>query len=68
MSHVTLSSKYQVVIPEPVRRTLRLEPGAKFHVIAYGSRIEFVPVRPMRQTRGFLKGIDTAVPREKDRV
>lgn len=65
---VTLSSKYQVVIPEPVRRTLRLEPGTRFNVIAYGRRIEFVPVRPMRQARGFLKGIDTSVPREKDRL
>jgi AbrB family looped-hinge helix DNA binding protein len=68
MSHVTLSSKYQVVIPEPIRRSLRLAPGTKFQVIAYGGRIEFVPVRPMKEVRGFLKGIDTSVPRERDRL
>ncbi len=68
MSYVTLSSKYQVVIPEPVRRSLSLHPGAKFQVIAYGGRIEFVPVWPMRQARGFLRGMDTTVLREKDRV
>ena len=68
MATVTISPKYQVVIPKDVRDQLGLSPGQKVQVIAYGDRIEFIPVRPIRQLRGFLKGIDTRVPREGDRV
>jgi hypothetical protein len=45
-----------------------LQPGAKLQIIQYEDRIEFIPVRKTREMRGFLKGIDTAVPREKNRV
>jgi AbrB family looped-hinge helix DNA binding protein len=65
---VTVSSKYQVVIPRAIRRSLRIEPGQKVQVFLYGDRIEFVPAKPMRRMRGFLKGIDTAVERDADRV
>ena len=68
MDTVTLSPKYQVVIPKRIRDRLKLHPGQKIQAILYEDRIELVPVRPARKLKGFLKGIDTDVPREGDRV
>ena len=68
MTTVTVSPKYQVVIPREVREALNIRPGEKVQVFQYGDRIEFIPVRKMRTMRGFLKGIDTAVQRDEDRV
>ena len=68
MSVVTVSPKYQVVIPREIREALGLEPGQKVQALRYLNRIEFIPVRSMRSLRGFLKGINTSVPRDKDRV
>lgn len=67
MSAVTVSPKYQVVIPKEIRESLKIQPGQKVQVIAYGGRIELVPVRTLKRMRGFLKGIKTRVPRERDR-
>ena len=68
METVTVSPKYQIVSPRRVREALGIEPGQKVQVIAYQNRIELVPVRSARSLRGFLKGIDTSVEREADRV
>src|SRR6266571_1672077 len=68
MARTTLSPKFQIVIPKEVRTALKLEPGSKFNVIEHEGRIELLPVRSAKQMRGFLRGIDTSVPREKDRV
>jgi len=68
METVTISPKYQVVIPKSIREGLDLHPGQKVHAIQYGDRVELVPVRPIKQMRGFLRGIDTDVPREDDRL
>ena len=68
MATVTVSPKFQVVIPKEIRRKLGLLPGQKVQVVVYGDRIELIPVRPAKLMRGFLKGIDTRVPREGDRV
>ncbi len=68
METVTISPKYQVVIPKQIRDRLGLLPGQKVQAIAYGDRIELIPVRPARQLKGFLKGIDTSVEREADRA
>ena len=68
MKTVKISPKFQVVIPLTVRESLKLTPGMPVQVFEYENRIEFVPQRPMRKMRGFLKGIDSRVPREKDRV
>ncbi len=68
METVTISPKFQVVIPKDIRDRLKLRPGQKVQAILYQDRIELVPVRPVRKMKGFLRGIDTAVPRERDRV
>ena len=68
MEVVTVSPKFQVVIPRSVRRTLGLKPGQKVQVVVYEHRIELIPVVPTKKTRGFLKGIETHIPRESDRL
>ncbi len=68
MTTVTISPKFQVVIPLSVRESLQLQPGEKIQVLQYGDRIEFIPVKALKSMRGFLKGIDTSVPREGDRL
>jgi len=68
METVTLSPKYQVVIPQSIREKMGLEPGEKMQVLQYQDRIEFIPRRRLKEMRGFLKGLDTSVPREGDRL
>ncbi|MBW2320916.1 MAG: AbrB/MazE/SpoVT family DNA-binding domain-containing protein [Deltaproteobacteria bacterium] len=68
MQIVTVSPKYQVVIPKAVRESLQLRPGQKMQVIEYDGRIEFIPERDINELRGFLKGINTEFEREEDRV
>jgi AbrB family looped-hinge helix DNA binding protein len=65
---VTISPKYQVVIPREIRERLGLTPGQKVQALAYENRIEFIPVQPLKRMRGFLSGIDTTVRRDRDRV
>jgi AbrB family looped-hinge helix DNA binding protein len=65
---LTISPKYQVVIPKSIRELLKLKPGQKIQAIVYQNRIELIPVRPMKQMRGFISGINTTVEREDDRV
>ena len=68
MDTVKVSSKFQVVIPSRVRELLGIKPGQRIQVLIYNSHLEFIPLKPMKQARGFLKGIDTTVQRQKDRV
>lgn len=68
MKTVTVSPKYQIVIPREVRKSMGIQPGEKVQVIQYENRIEFIPVRNIKKMRGFLKGIDTTVERDSDRV
>ncbi|MBT9437985.1 MAG: AbrB/MazE/SpoVT family DNA-binding domain-containing protein [Desulfobacterales bacterium] len=68
MQTVTLSPKYQVVIPKSVRNVLNLRPGQKMQVIEYNGRIEFILERDIAELRGFLKGINTEFEREEDRI
>jgi AbrB family looped-hinge helix DNA binding protein len=68
MEVVTVSTKYQVVIPRSVRQALDIVPGQKIQVIPYGDRIELIPVKPIQEARGFLKGMDTSLEREPDRL
>ena len=68
MQTVTVSPKYQVVIPKAVREALGLYPGQKMQVVEYGGRIELIPERDFKELRGFLKGINTGLEREEDRL
>ena len=66
MDTVTVSTKYQVVIPRRVRQALNIQPGQKVQMIEYGNYIVMIPVRPIKEARGALKGIDTDLQREKE--
>ena len=68
MDALTISPKFQIVIPQKIREALGLVAGQKIHAFVYDGRIELIPVKPVKQMRGFLKGLDTRVPRDKDRV
>ena len=68
MHSVTVSPKYQVVIPRPLRESMHLRPGQRLHVIEYDGRIELVPERDISELRGFVPGINTQFEREADRV
>jgi AbrB family looped-hinge helix DNA binding protein len=68
MKAVTVSSKFQVVIPREVREAMELQPGTKVQVLQYENRIELIPLKQPKALRGFIRGIETEVPREEDRV
>jgi AbrB family looped-hinge helix DNA binding protein len=68
MKAVTVSSKFQVVIPREVRESMALQPGTRVQVLQYENRIELIPLREPKSLRGFIKGIDTEVHRQEDRV
>ena len=68
MATVTISPKFQVVIPKEIRQKLGLKAGQKIQTIVFEDRIELIPVKPIKKMKGFLKGIDTRVIREADRT
>ena len=68
MTVVTVSPKYQVVIPRQIRESLGISPGQKVQAIEYEGRVEFIPVKRARDLRGFLRGMDTTITRERDRT
>jgi len=68
MQTVTVSPKFQVVIPKSIRDTMRLRPGQKLKIIEHEGRIELIPDRDISDLRGFLKGMNTEFDRESDRL
>ncbi len=66
MNAVTVSPKYQVVIPKAVRERIHIKPGEKLHVLSFDDRIELVRIRPMSKMRGFLRGLNPAFDRDED--
>jgi AbrB family looped-hinge helix DNA binding protein len=66
MNTVTVSPKFQVVIPKAIRDELKIKPGQKVQAIAYRGRIELIPVQNIRKLRGSLKGMDASDPREHE--
>jgi AbrB family looped-hinge helix DNA binding protein len=68
MTEVTVSPKYQIVIPKEIRESMGIVSGQKVQIMSYQGRIEVIPLKSMKEMRGFLKGIDTSVVREEDRV
>jgi AbrB family looped-hinge helix DNA binding protein len=68
MPAVTVSPKYQVVIPKQIREAMNISPGQKVHMMVYKGNIVLVPVVPMEEMRGAFKGIDTHIERDDDRI
>jgi len=68
MTAVTVSPKYQVVIPREVRESMGITVGQKMQVLTWRGRIELVPIKPMRESRGSLPGLDTDLERDDDRL
>ncbi len=68
MEAVTISPKFQVVIPKKVRESMQLKPGQQMQVIEYGNRVELIPAKSVESMRGFMKGINTEFRREDDRL
>jgi len=68
MTAVTVSPKFQIVIPKEIRDSMGIVSGQKIQMLTYQNRIELIPLRPIREMKGFLKGIDTTVARDEDRV
>jgi AbrB family looped-hinge helix DNA binding protein len=68
MNVVKVSPKFQIVIPEEIRKSMQIKPGERIQVLQYENRIELVPIKSMKEMRGFLKGIDTKIIRESDRI
>lgn len=67
MTPVTISPKFQIVIPKDIREGMDLKPGMKCELIRMGGILKVVPVIPIEQMRGAFKGMDTTVIREPDR-
>ncbi len=68
MTTVTVSPKFQIVIPKAIREALNIQSGQKVQVVRYQNRIELILIRPIKLSRGFLKGIDTSIEREENRI
>ena len=68
MNTVTVSPKFQIVIPQAIREELALKPGEKMQVLRYDDRVELIRIRPIQELRGFLRGMDTSIEREEDRL
>jgi len=68
MTEVTVSPKYQIVIPKEIRESMGIVAGQKVQIMSYQGRIEVIPLRPIKDMKGFLKGIDVSIERDDDRV
>lgn len=68
MPMVTVSPKFQVVIPKEVRDSMGIESGQKIQMLMYRNRIELIPIKPMKKMKGLLKGMDTDVRKDEERV
>ncbi|HBM15407.1 MAG TPA: AbrB family transcriptional regulator [Lentisphaeria bacterium] len=67
MNTVTVSPKYQIVIPAEIRHKAKIQRGQKIQLINFDGRIELMPLKKASEMRGFLKGINTKIEREDDR-
>lgn len=68
MLTVKVSPKFQIIIPKMVREKMDIHPGQQLQIISFDGRIEYVLLRKISEMRGFLKGIDTTIEREDDRI
>ena len=67
MTTVKISSKYQVVIPKIIRKNMKITPGQKFQILQADNKIEFIPLKKVKDARGFLQGMNTDFVRENER-
>ena len=68
MTIVTISSRYQIVIPKDVREKLELRPGQKVQALPFKGRVELIPLEPIEAARGFVRGVNSVIPRDGDRL
>lgn len=68
MQTVKVSPQFHVVFPRKIRESLGIRPGQRLQILLYEGRVELIPLRRMKEMRGFLRGIDTKVERDQDRV
>ncbi|MCY7361697.1 MAG: AbrB/MazE/SpoVT family DNA-binding domain-containing protein [Ignavibacteria bacterium] len=68
MTTVIVSPKFQVVIPKHIRQKMKMKAGQKLQILETEDRIEFIILKNIKESRGFLKGMDTKIKREKDRL
>lgn len=68
MLTVKVSPKFQIIIPKLVREKMDIHPGQKLQIISFDGRIEYVLLRKLSEMRGFLKGIDSTIERESDKI
>jgi AbrB family looped-hinge helix DNA binding protein len=67
METVTVSPKYQVVIPESVRRERRIRPGDRMAVVVKHGVVHLVPIRPFAASMGMLRGAKVDLEDLRDR-
>ena len=68
MPEVTVSPKFQVVIPKEIRDRMDITPGQKMQMLVYKGSIVLVPLQPIAEMQGFLKGVDAEFERDEDRI
>ncbi|MCJ8274154.1 MAG: AbrB/MazE/SpoVT family DNA-binding domain-containing protein [Psychrosphaera sp.] len=68
MTAVTVSPKFQVVIPKEVRESMGIESGQKVQILTYKNRIELIPIGPMKKLRGILPKAEVDFERDADRL
>ncbi|ABB14876.1 AbrB/MazE/SpoVT family DNA-binding domain-containing protein [Carboxydothermus hydrogenoformans] len=66
MAEVIVSSKYQIVLPAEIRKTLGIKKGQRLHVLVENGSIRLIPSRPLSEMRGFLRGMDTNIERDEE--
>ena len=65
MNTITVSPKYQIVLPKLIREHLKLFPGQKLQALEVDGRIELIPLISLKKARGMLKGLSSDPGREK---
>ncbi|MCR4316733.1 MAG: AbrB family transcriptional regulator [Planctomycetes bacterium] len=68
MAYATIEPDFKIEIPEEIRDALRIKPGETIKVSSSSEGIILEPVVDVKSLRGFLKGIDTRIDRDEDRV
>jgi AbrB family looped-hinge helix DNA binding protein len=68
MTAVTVSPKYQVVIPKDICESMGIEPGQKIQLLEFRNRIELIPMQPIKKLRGIAQGVDVPFQRDENRL